>query len=120
MMRIMMSCPSVRAARDLLFWAALTGCHAVLLSKARIIPWVGGAVSAASRPHYSERGAYALEVLRSIHAGRRGVIGDDDADAVAVPQHAQLFERFEFFQGGQRQLRIAAQEAGAEAVDADM
>ena len=60
------------------------------------------------------------QVGLGVHPAGRCLAGDGNADLVAVPQCAQLFQRLDLLDGGGCQLAIGAQEAGAVGIDADV
>ena len=67
-----------------------------------------------------ENGADTGQILRGVDAGARGILGDMYRNAMAMPQHAKLLQRFGDLERGTRKQRKLLQEAGAIAVDADV
>src|SRR5688572_27063250 len=72
------------------------------------------------RAESAEQGPHAGQVLRRVHARSRARVADMHRDAFAVPEHAQLLQRFERLQRARRQRRKARQEADPVGVDADV
>ena len=61
-----------------------------------------------------------FEVGWRIDAGVRGIFGHHDADAVAMPERAQLFEGFDLLNGGRGEPGVRGQETRPIRVNADM
>lgn len=70
------------------------------------------------RTNAAQRGR--AQIFRGIHAGAGHFGRHGDMDFLAIPQHSQLLEHFNLLQRARRPADIAADKAGAIAIDADV
>src|ERR1043166_2728098 len=64
-----------------------------------------------------DQAPYPVQVVLRVHTSVRSIGGHQHADAQAMPQHAQLFERLPLFQRRGSEPRVTAQESRAIGVD---